>query len=141
MSANDAAVMEASLLALGDSYDGMAAELMERLIAEHPHYAAAFINPAAAQERMARETLEALIGLAAGEPWVDVTVTSFVDLHRNYADFRIEDYARWFALTIDAMERRAGPDWPAGASDAWQRQATKLATIVGLELERDRLQP
>jgi len=108
VNADDAALMEASLVALGDGYDGIAGKLMERLIAELPHYAPAFINPAAAQERMTRETLEALIGLAAGEPWVDVTVANFVDLHRNYADFRIAHHARWFALTIEAMARCSG---------------------------------
>lgn len=133
---SDAALMEASLLALGDRYEGLAAELFERFIADHPHYAHAFINPPAARERMTRETLEALIGLARDEWWVTTTVVNFVDLHRNYAAFTAGDYAVWFELTIEAMSRRAGGAWPMGASAAWRRQATRLASLVTNELDR-----
>ena len=138
---NDTAVMEASLIALGDRYEGLAAELFERFVADHPHYAAAFINPEAARERMTRETLEALLGLAAGEWWVPTTVVNFVDLHRNYAGFTPSDYAEWFALIIAAMARRAGDLWPTQATEAWQRQAAGLTAMVAKELETDRSHP
>ena len=64
---DDLAAMETSLVALGDRSEGLAAELFDGFIAAHPHYAPAFINPEAACERMTRETLEALLGLAGGE--------------------------------------------------------------------------
>lgn len=127
---SDSALMEASLAALGDRYDGMAAELFDRFIADHPHYAPVFLNPEAARERMTSETLEAMLGLAAGEPWVDLAVTNFIDLHHNYADFTAPDYAAWFALVIATMARRTGSDWPEGASAAWQRQADALTAKV-----------
>ncbi len=134
MEQSDSQRMEASLEALGDRHDGMAAELFDRFIADHPHYAPVFLNPEAARERMTRETLEAMLGLAAGEWWVDHAVTNFIDLHHNYADFTADDYAAWFALVIATMARRAGADWPEGASAAWQRQAdalvAKVATVV-----------
>ena len=130
----DRALMEASLVALGDGYDGMAAELFAAFIAANPRYAAAFLNPAAAQERMTRETIEAMLGRAEGAGWVTTTVTVFVDLHRNYAAFAPQDYTAWFALVIAAMEQRAGPAWPSGATAAWQRQATALADLVATEL-------
>lgn len=126
----DHRLMEASLAALGDRYDGMAAELFDRFIADHPQYAPAFLNPEAARERMTRETLEAMLGLAAGEWWVDHAVTNFIDLHHNYADFSAEDYAAWFALVIGTMAARAGSDWPDGASAAWQCQADALTAKV-----------
>ena len=126
----DHAVMEDSLELLGDRYDGMAAELFDRYIADHPQHAPAFLNPEAARERMTRETLEAMLGLAAGEYWVDDAVTNFIDLHHNYADFTPHDYAAWFALVIGTMASRAGADWPAGASAAWQRQADALVAKV-----------
>jgi hypothetical protein len=133
----DRETMEASLVALGDAYDGLAAELFERFVADHPHYAHAFLNPEAARERMTRETLEALIGLAAEEWWVASTVTNFVDLHRNYAAFTAADYAAWFALTIAAMERRAGVAWPDGATASWRHQAERLTVLVEAELAHD----
>jgi len=126
----DHAVMEESLELLGDRYDGMAAELFDHYIADHPQYAAAFLNPEAARERMTRETLEAMLGLAAGEWWVDHAVANFIDLHHNYGDFTPQDYAAWFALVIETMATRAGTDWPAGASAAWQRQADGLVAKV-----------
>ena len=132
----DIALMEASLVALGDDAEGMAAELMDRLIADHPHYAHAFMNPEAACERMMRETLEVLLGLAADETWVETTIVNFVDLHHNYASFGADDYVAWLAMTIAAMERRAGARWPDGASAAWRRQAARLTWLVEAELAR-----
>lgn len=131
---SDHAIMEASLLALGDRYEGLAEELFTRFIATHSRYAPAFVNPAAAQERMTRDAIEALLGMAEGAWWVRTTVTTFVDLHRNYARFVVEDYAAWFELTIATMEARAGPDWPAGAGGAWRRQGLALTTHVAAEL-------
>lgn len=133
----DLAAMEASLVALGEGYEGIAAELFDAFIAAHPHYAPAFSNPAAARERMTRETIEALLGLAAGEGWVAPTVTNFVDLHRNYAAFTPQDYDEWCALVIGAMERRAGSAWPKGTRAAWDRQAERLCRLVTDELSCD----
>lgn len=138
MELTDPQLMEASLVALDARYDGMAAELFERFIADHPQYAHAFVNPEAARERMTRETLEAMLGLAAGEAWVDHVVTNFVDLHHDYADFTPQDYAVWFALVIKTMVSRAGADWPAGASAAWQRQADGLvAKVAAVERNKE----
>ena len=134
---DDLAAMEASLVALGDGYEGLAEELFEQFIAAHPHYAHAFMNPASARERMTRETLEALLGLAGGEWWVAPIVTNFVDLHRNYAVFSAQDYAAWFDLTITAMERRAGAVWPDAATAAWRGQAARLTELVAGELAQD----
>lgn len=134
----DHAVMEDSIETLGERYDGMAAILFDRFIADHPQYAPVFLNPEAARERMTQETLEAMLGLAAGEPWVDDAVTNFIDLHHDYADFTPQDYAAWFALVIGTMANRAGPDWPAGASAAWQRQADQLvAKVAAVERNRE----
>ena len=138
MNMADHELMEASLVALDSRYDGMAAILFDRLIADHPQYAHAFVNPEAARERMTRETLEAMIGLAAGEPWVDHAVTNFIDLHHDYADFTPQDYADWFALVIETMASRAGSDWPDGASGAWQRQADRLvAKVAAVERNKE----
>ena len=128
--AADEAILEQSLIALGDHYEGMAEELFNRYIAAHPHYAPVFIHPEAARERMTRETLEAMMGIATGEWWVEHTVINFVDMHHNYADFTTADYGAWFNLTIDTMAKRAGDDWPDGASAAWQRQADAMLKMV-----------
>ena len=120
------------MLALGDAYEGMAEELFDRFIAAHPQHAAAFTHPEAARERMTRETLEAMVGQAAGEWWVDHTVTNFVDLHHDYGKFSADDYAAWFTLSNEVMEKRSGEKWPEGASAAWQRQADILTQKVAV---------
>ena len=48
--------------------------------------------------------------------------------------------AAWFAMTIAAMERRAGARWPAGASPAWRRQAARLTELIEVELARSATQ-
>lgn len=130
MQMNDQELLESSLLALGDRYEGMAAELFDRYIATHPQFAHAFMNPEAAQERMTRETIEAMVGQAAGEWWVESTVINFIDLHHNYDDFTPEDYSEWFTLVIQSMAERAQDDWPKGASTAWHRQAYALVEKI-----------
>lgn len=124
LESEDHALMEASLVALGDGYEGMAAELFDDLIAAHPQHAHAFLNPAAARERMTRETLEALLGLAEDAPWVATTVIDFVDLHRGYAPFTADDYADWFArssLRWSAAPARSGQPRRAARGAARRR--------------------
>ncbi len=130
MNTDDQNLMEASLLTLADRDHGMPQELFEKFIADHPQYAPLFLNPEAARDRMTRETLEVMLGQAAGEWWVDHTVVNFIDLHKNYADFSPQDYAAWFALVINTMAARAGDSWPEKASAAWQRQADMLVEKV-----------
>lgn len=137
VSAADLESIEASLVALGDGYEGLAAELFDHFIAAHPQHAPAFLNPAAARERMTRETLEALIALAGGEPWVSTSIANFVDLHRDYGAFTARDYQAWIALVIAAMARRAGTAWPPGTQAAWERQAERLVGLVADELAHD----
>lgn len=134
---SDRELMEASLVALDERYEGLAAELFDRFIAGHPHYTPVFLNPEAARERMTRETLEALLGLASDEHWVPTAIINFVDLHRNYADFTPRDYADWFGLTIATMAARAAMRWPDGATAAWERQAARLTELVAVELSQD----
>ena len=85
---------------------------------------------------MTSETIEALVGNAKGEWWVDSTVTNFVDLHHNYDDFTAEDYSEWFTLVIQTMARFAGSNWPKGASAAWHRQAYALVEKIA-EIRRN----
>jgi len=127
---SDHDLVEASLLALGDAYEGMASELFAVYLAGHPHFAHAFLNLEAARERMTRETIEAMVGQAAGKWWVDSTVVNFIDLQHNYDDFTPEDYSEWFTLVIQTMAALAGDDWSKGASAAWHRQAYALVEKI-----------
>lgn len=134
----DAALLEASLVALGEGGDDLGQALYERFIAAHPEHARAFTYPEAAWDRMTRETLEALVGLAEGAPWVETHVVNFVDLHRNYGDFSPRDYTDWVELAIAEMEARSPGRWPPAASAAWRRQADRLLELVSGELARGR---
>lgn len=128
--------MEQSLASFSGHYQDVAARLFEKYIDDHPQFAHAFINPEAARDRMTRETIDALVGTAKGEWWVDSTVVNFVDLHHNYDDFTSEDYSEWFTLVIQTLASFAGNDWPKGASAAWHRQAYQLVDKIA-EIRRN----
>lgn len=128
--------MEKSLTTFGGGRRVLAAKLFDVYIDSHPQFAHAFISPEAARDRMTNETIDALVGTAKGEWWVDSTVINFVDLHHNYDDFTAEDYSEWFTLVIQTMANLTGDDWPKGASAAWHRQAYVLVEKIA-EIRRN----
>ncbi|GAB5486506.1 MAG: hypothetical protein Pars2KO_00760 [Parasphingorhabdus sp.] len=132
----DLELIENSLAIIDGRHKDIAHALFERYIESHPQFADAFINPDAARDRMTNETIDALIGTARGDWWVDSTVINFVDLHHNYDDFSPEDYSEWFTLVIQTMANFAGNDWPKGASAAWHRQAYTLVEKIA-EIRRN----
>lgn len=135
--ADDIELIEQSITAFGDQLNTLAVVVFEHYIETHPQFAHAFINPEAARQRMTSETVEALVGTAKNEWWVDATVTNFVDLHHNYDDFTAEDYSEWFTLVIQTMAQLTGERWPKGASGAWHRQAYRLVEKIALIRRND----
>ncbi len=127
---NDIDLIEESLATLVDQLPVLAIKVFERYIDGHPQFAHAFLNPEAARQRMTNETIEAMVGSAKGDWWVDSTVINFVDLHHNYDDFTAEDYSEWFTLVIQTMASLSGESWPKGASAAWHRQAYALVEKI-----------
>ncbi|MEP2988201.1 MAG: globin [Parasphingorhabdus sp.] len=133
---NDTELIDESLATLDGQHSVLAIKVFERYIDDHPQFAHAFMNPEAARQRMTNETIEALVGAAKDEWWVDSTVINFVDLHHNYDDFTAEDYSEWFTLVIQTMAHLSGDGWPKGASAAWHRQAYALVEKIA-EIRRN----
>lgn len=133
----DIELIEDSLISLEGRYQDLAQSLFEIYIAEHPQFAHAFINPETSRNRMTTETIEVMVGTAAGEWWVDATIINFVDLHHNYDDFSAEDYGEWFTLVIQKMAEYGGDSWPIEASAAWHRQASVLVKKINKIREPD----
>lgn len=88
MSAADAALMEASLLAVADVGIDIRHALFERFFDAFPERRASFISVDAASRRMTDETLQMMFGLAGGETWVWPLVAELVFTHRTMARCR-----------------------------------------------------
>jgi len=134
VSAADAAVMEASLIAIADADEGRGIDIRHRLfarfLAAFPARAPAFLNLEAASLRMTDETLQLLVGLARGERWVGPHVAELVGNHRNYGALTRAEYDAFIDLIVEELAAAAGPAWDAAAVAAWTRHATGLKALV-----------
>lgn len=124
------AQMEATLIAIAEADIDITPALYERFFATFPEQRSAFTNLDAASGRMANETIEALIGLASGESWVPVTITNFVDLHRNYGDIPVSQYTAFVDMIVAALADAAGAKWNDLQEHAWQAQADRLNKMI-----------
>ena len=79
---------------------------------------------------MTNETVEALLGLATREYWVPVTITNFVDLHRNYGEIPLEQYAAFVNMLVDTLAEAAGRAWTEAQDHAWKSQAKRLNGMI-----------
>ena len=122
--------MEATLVAIAEADIDIIPGLFERFFAAFPEQRPAFINLAAASGRMANETIEALVGLAADESWVPVTITNFVDLHRNYGEIPQAHYTTFVDMVVDALADAAAAGWNDQQERAWRSQAGRLNAMI-----------
>ena len=122
--------MASTLVAVADADIDIIPGLFERFFAAFPEQRPAFINLAAASGRMTNETIQALVGLAADESWVPVTITNFVDLHRNYGEIPQAQYMAFVDMVVDALADAAGAGWNEHAECAWQAQAGRLKAMI-----------
>lgn len=126
----DAALMEASLMAVADAGIDIRHALFERFLAAYPERRPAFLNLDAASRRMTDETLQILFGLAAGEGWVWPLVAELVVTHRNYGALTADEYDAFVDLTIDELGRAAGAAWTRAHAAAWRRQGEELKAMI-----------
>lgn len=124
----DLALMEESLCALGDT--DILPALFDRFFEAFPEQRPAFINLEAASARMTNETIEAMMGLADGAPWVETTIVNFVDLHRNYGPIPHDQYAAFVDMTVTAMEAAADPPWCLAQTKVWHSHASALKSMI-----------
>ena len=132
--ASDAALMEASLLAVADAVEAGAPDirfpLFDRFFAAFPDRRATFYNLDAASPRMTNETVQMLYGLAAGETWVQGLVNELTFTHRQYGPLPADEYDVWIDLTVDVLRDTAGAMWDAATDAAWRRAAEQLKAMV-----------
>jgi len=130
-----AAAMEQTLFAIADAGIDIVPLLFSRFLETYPEQRSAFTNLEAAQGRMTNETIEALIGLATNAYWVPVTITNFVDLHRNYGDIPLELYVAFVDMLVVSLAEAAGSAWSLEQELAWQSQAKRLNTMIAQAYE------
>jgi hypothetical protein len=126
----DAALMEASLIAVADAGIDMRIPLFERFFAAYPERRASFISVDAASRRMTDETLQMMFGLAKGETWVWPLVAELVFTHRSYGALPIAEYDAFIDMTAAELGAAAGDAWSAPTAAAWQRHADALKAMI-----------
>lgn len=127
----DAALMDASLVAVANAGIDIRHTLFERFFAVFPDRRASFISVDAASRRMTDETLQMMYGLAQRESWVWPLVAELVFTHRNYGALPIAEYDAFIDMTVAALAAAAGDAWSADCDAAWQRNADALKAMIG----------
>lgn len=127
---SDAALIEASLVALDGQEAAMRARLFDRFFAQFPERRAIFLHVEATSVRMTDETLQWMFGLASGKKWVWSQVAELVFNHRNYGHLTHEEYATFIDLAIDALGETLGPAWSAEIDATWRLQAITLKAMI-----------
>ena len=130
MSDADAALMEASLIAVADAGIDIRHALFERFFAAYPERRASFISVDAASRRMTDETLQMVFGLAKGDSWVWPLVAELVFTHRNYGALPIAEYDAFIDMTVAELGLAAGPAWSGPVAAAWQQNADALKAMI-----------
>ncbi|QDZ08615.1 globin [Sphingomonas panacisoli] len=126
----DAALIEASLLALDGQEAAMRERLFERFFARFPDRRAIFLAIDATSVRMTDETLQWMLGLASERKWVWSQVAELVFNHRNYGHLTHEEYAVFIDLAIDALGETIVDAWDEKTDAAWRRQAATLKDMI-----------
>ena len=127
----DAALMEATLIAVAESGIELRHPLFARWFAAWPDRRATFLNADAASRRMTDETLEMMLGLAKGEElWVGPLVDELAFTHRSYGRLPWAEYESWIDLTVIVLGELAGKAWNAEAEAAWVRQGEALKVLI-----------
>jgi hypothetical protein len=122
---SDAALIEASLIALDGREAAMRDLLFDRFFARFPERRAIFLHVDATSVRMTDETLQWMYGLAQDRKWVWSQVAELVFNHRNYGELRQDEYDAFVDLAIDTIDI-----WNAATEGAWRRQAASLKTLI-----------
>jgi hemoglobin-like flavoprotein len=127
---SDAALLEASLLRLGESGVELRHQLYEQFFARFPERRAAFLSTEATSVRMTDETLQILYGLAQGESWAETLIAELVGTHRSYGTLPLAEYDAFIDLTIAVLGDTIPADWDSATAAAWARQAQQFKHLV-----------
>lgn len=129
------ALLEAAAL---DADGDIVPAVFDRFFAAFPEARDLFLNIDAAAGRMVNETIEALLGLAEDEWWVETTVINFVDLHRDFGAIPLAQWRTWIDNVVEILIDAAGPGHSEQGAAAWRRQAERLTMMVAAETARKR---
>lgn len=130
MRPGDAALMEASLVAVAEAGIDIRLPLFERFFAAYPERRPSFISVDAASRRMTDETLQMMFGLAGGEAWVWPLVAELVFTHRSYGALPIGEYDAFIDMTVAELGVAAGAVWNADSAAAWSWSADALKAMI-----------
>ena len=126
----DAALMEASLVAAADAGIEIRHRLFERFFEAFPDRRATFYNLEASGQRMTDETLQMMFGLAGEEKWVQPLVSELTFTHRSYGALPMEEYRIFIDMTVEELGKAACDAWTPDCAAAWARQAARLKSMI-----------
>lgn len=128
--AEDAALIEASLLALAERGIEIRHRLFDRFFDAFPDRRKDFLAREATTIRMTDETLQILYGLAGEEPWVWPLVAELVATHRSYGRLPLAEYDGFVDLLVAELGDVLEEQWTLPVAAAWHRQAERLKTMI-----------
>ena len=117
-------------MALAMQDTDLTAPVFELFFTRHPEHRGDFINLGAAAPRMVRECVEALMGLALGEPWAETTIVNFVDLHRDYGRYDNGLYGDFIDCITIALSQLSGSAWTDETAQIWRDQTDQMKAII-----------
>jgi hemoglobin-like flavoprotein len=139
---SDAALIEASLLALAETGIELRHGIYARFFAMFPERQSAFLSTEATSVRMTDETLQIMYGLAQDEGWAETLIAELVGTHRMYGELPLAEYDAFIELTVAELAKTLGADWTADYAAAWGRQADRFKALVAdATADWDRLLP
>jgi hemoglobin-like flavoprotein len=139
---SDAALIEASLLALAESGVELRHGLYRRFFAAFPEREADFFSTEATSVRMTDETLQIMYGLAAGEGWAETLIAELIGTHRMYGELPLAEYDAFIDLTVEELASALESQWTPDLAAAWGRQAARFKELVAqATADWDRLLP
>jgi hemoglobin-like flavoprotein len=128
--ADDAALMEASLVAIAERGIDIRHTVFDRFFAAYPDRRATFLNLDVSSVRMADETVQMIFALASGEKWVWPLVAELTFTHRNYGALPMAEYDAFIDMTVEELGTAAGGAWSPDCEAAWRSAAEQLKSMI-----------
>lgn len=128
--AGDAALMEASLVAIADRGIDIRHTLFDRFFEAYPDRRKTFLNLDVSSVRMTDETVQMMFGLASDESWVWPLIAELTFTHRNYGALPMAEYDSFIDMTVEELGNAAGSAWTSDCAAAWEHQAERLKALI-----------
>ncbi len=123
-------ILERSLWAVAEADRDITPIFFERLFSRYPQQRRYFHHADSTCGAMVNEMIETLLGLAAGDGWVERSTQSLVLAHRCYGEILLAHYTDSIDMLIDSLAEVAGDRWSKQFETAWREQGSALKALI-----------